>query len=255
MCKFLRVVKPSFDSSRQGRAGGARLRRAPAEPCRSPRRPARGAAAAPSSAAGVTRWTSRTAGPRCSSRRRGRLGAGHRPCALCRRDAYRTYRDALTTTLDRDKPVRAFEINARLNVERLRRGRGLDRGVNRRLWTANSDDLPDGCIVVGESGETGLVRGELTWAFSFDGWKQPRARPTGVTVDVITPPTSVAAVAAWLRAGSAPEHHILTNDAPATGTSARLRPSPLIAEADQSVDRRWLRHRHGTQGQHRTTAG
>lgn len=100
------------------------------------------------------------------------LAAGHRPCALCRRDAYRTYRDALTTTLDRDKPVRAFEINARLNVERLRRGRGLDRGVNRRLWTANSDDLPDGCIVVGESGEAGLVRGEcsLQLAGAVLGW-------------------------------------------------------------------------------------
>ena len=44
------------------------------------------------------------------------LAARHRPCALCRRDAYRTYRDALTTTLDRDKPVRAFEINARVNA-------------------------------------------------------------------------------------------------------------------------------------------
>ena len=122
------------------------------------------------------------------------LAAGHRPCALCRRGAYRSYRDALTTALDRDEPVRAFEINARLNIERLRRGRGLARGATRRLWTAVSDDLPDGSVVVGETGEARLVRGEFTWAFSFDGWLQPRPRPTGVAVDVMTPPTSVAAL-------------------------------------------------------------
>jgi hypothetical protein len=122
------------------------------------------------------------------------LAAGHRPCALCRRDAYRSYRDALTTALGRDQPVRAIEINARLNAERLCRGRGLGRGADRRLWTADSNDLPDGTIVVGETGEARLVRGEYTWAFTFDGWEQPRPRSTCDTVEVITPPTSVAAL-------------------------------------------------------------
>jgi hypothetical protein len=122
------------------------------------------------------------------------LAAGHRPCALCRQDAYRSYRDALTTALGRDQPVRAVEINARLNSERLRRGRGIARGSDRRLWTAVLNDLPDGSIVVGETGEARLVRGELTWAFSFDGWFQPRPRAVGVVVEVITPPTSIAAL-------------------------------------------------------------
>ena len=122
------------------------------------------------------------------------LAAGHRPCAFCRRDAYHSYRDALTTALGRDQPIRAIEINARLNSERLRRGRGLSRGSDRRLWITDSNDLPDGSIVVGETGEARLVRGECTWAFSFDGWHQPRPRVPGVTVEVITPPTSVAAM-------------------------------------------------------------
>jgi hypothetical protein len=122
------------------------------------------------------------------------LAAGHRPCALCRRSAYRSYRDAVTTALGRDQPIRAFEINAQLNVERLHRGRGLVRAANRCLWTATSDDLPDGTIVVGETGEPRLVRGDLTWAVSFDGWGRPRPRTSGVAVDVITPPTSVAAL-------------------------------------------------------------
>ena len=131
------------------------------------------------------------------------LAAGHRPCALCRRDAYRSYRDALTAGLGRDQPIRAFEINARLNVERLRRGRGLDRSANRRLWSAVSGDLPDGSIVVGDRGEPRLVHGDLTWAFSFDGWVQPRPRSPTVAVEVITPPTSVVA----LQHGYAPVLH------------------------------------------------
>jgi hypothetical protein len=122
------------------------------------------------------------------------LAAGHRPCAFCRPDDYRSYRDALTTALGHDKPIRAFEINALLNSERLRRGRGLVRGPHRRLWTALSDDLPDGSVIIGDNGEPRLVRGEHTWAFSFDGWVQPLPRARGVVVDVITPPTSVAAM-------------------------------------------------------------
>jgi hypothetical protein len=122
------------------------------------------------------------------------LAAGHRPCALCRRDAYRSYRDALTTALGRGEPVLACEINARLNSERLRRGRGLGRGSDRRLWTAGLNDLPDGSVVLSEAGEARLVLGKNTWAFSFDGWHQPRPRARGVTVEVITPPTSVAAM-------------------------------------------------------------
>ena len=131
------------------------------------------------------------------------LAAGHRPCALCRRDSYSAYRDALTTALGLDQQVRAFEINALLNTERLRRGRGLDRGSDRRLWTAELNDLPDGAVVMSETGEARLVLGRYTFAFSFDGWLRPRPRARGVTVEVITPPTSVAA----LRHGFKPVLH------------------------------------------------
>ncbi len=108
--------------------------------------------------------------------------------------AYRSYRDALTAALGREKPIRAIEINARLNAERLRRGHGIVRGPHRRLWQAVLDDLPDGAIVVGERGEARLVHGECTWAFTFDGWMRPRPRTGRTTVAVITPPTSVAAL-------------------------------------------------------------
>jgi len=122
------------------------------------------------------------------------LAAGHRPCAFCRPDAYSSYRDALTNALALDEPIRAFEINARLNNERLRRGRGLDRGADRRLWTAAIEDLPDGTIIVGDVGEARLVHGANQWAFSFDGWRDPQPRRDGRSVEVITPPASVAAL-------------------------------------------------------------
>ena len=132
------------------------------------------------------------------------LAAGHRPCAFCRPDAYSAYRDALTKALGRDRPARAVEINALLNAERLRRGRGIVRGPHRRLWTAVEDDLPDGAIEVGERGEARLVRGDHTWMFTFDGWMHPQPRVHGATVEVITPPTSVAA----LRHGFTPVLHV-----------------------------------------------
>ena len=122
------------------------------------------------------------------------LAAGHRPSAFCRPDAYRSYRDAVTVALGRDQPIRAIEINSRLNAERLRRGRGLRRGSDRRLWTTTSRDLPDGTIVVGEAGEARLVLGEPHWAFSFDGWLEPRPHTKETMITVITPPTSVAAL-------------------------------------------------------------
>ena len=131
------------------------------------------------------------------------LAAGHRPCATCRRDAYRSYRDALTTALGGDRPVHAFEINALLITERLRRGRGLSRGSDRLLWATALNDLPDGAILVGEKGEARLVRGEHTWAFGFGGWHDPQPRSSGDVVEVITPPTSVAA----LRHGFEPVVH------------------------------------------------
>jgi hypothetical protein len=65
------------------------------------------------------------------------------------------------------------------------------------------DDLPDGTIVVGDTGEARLVRGGQTRAFSFDGWGEPQATAKGVTVEVITPPASVAA----LRHGFEPTLH------------------------------------------------
>jgi len=120
------------------------------------------------------------------------LAAGHRPCALCRRDAYRAYRDALTRAFG--QRLRAAEINARLHRERLAPGRGLARAGDRLTWTAPFAALPDGTVVCTPDGVCRLVAGPRLHRFTFDGWCEPEPRPSGLA-RVLTPPTSVTALA------------------------------------------------------------
>lgn len=125
------------------------------------------------------------------------LAAGHRPCGLCRRDAYLSYQAGVTEASESDTPVLAGELNRRLAAERLQRGRGLDRGGDRILWSAELDDLPDGTVVVDpESREPVLLAGGGLYVFGFGGWSpfRPAASALAGQVEVLTPPTSVAAM-------------------------------------------------------------
>lgn len=119
------------------------------------------------------------------------LSAGHRPCGLCRREDYLSYQEALTRAIGRTQPVGATEMNRLLAEERLRRGRGIERAGDRKLWEADSDSLPDGTVVLLETPR--LILGNQMWTFTFEGWVDPRPRPRG-RVEVITPPTSVSAL-------------------------------------------------------------
>ena len=117
------------------------------------------------------------------------LAAGHRPCATCRRDMYRSYRDAV------DPGLRAVELDRRLTSERLRRGSGIDRGRDRKTWRADLESLPDGTVVIGTDGQARLVLADRMLAFSFGGWTRPEVRTVTDVVEVLTPPTSVRALA------------------------------------------------------------
>ena len=122
------------------------------------------------------------------------LAAGHRPCALCRRDAYRSYRDAVTRSTSSAKPLLASELNVRLATERLRRGRGLVRAGDRITWGAPTAELPAGTVVLDAERRSRLLLDDRTLLFTFDGWTDPRPRRSG-EVEVLTPPTSVSALA------------------------------------------------------------
>ena len=123
------------------------------------------------------------------------LAAGHRPCAFCRRDAYRSYRDAVSVSAGSSKPLLAATLDRRLVGERHRRGRGLDRAADRLVWEARVDELPTGTVVVDDEPRAWLVIDDRLLAFAFDGWTEPIDRPRTGTVQVLTPPTSVAALA------------------------------------------------------------
>ncbi len=115
------------------------------------------------------------------------LAAGHRPCALCRRRDYRAFRDAAT---DGSQPMSAKDLDRRLHAERLVR-RTHRRRLHIRQWAV----LPDGAFVLLD-GTPVLILGDAVIPWSAQGYRPPLPRPVGGQADVITPPFSLAALAA-----------------------------------------------------------
>jgi hypothetical protein len=122
------------------------------------------------------------------------LAAGHRPCGLCRRDEYLSYRDAVSRATGSPRPLSAQDLNHRLAAERLTPGRGVDRATDRILWTAELDRLPAGTVIVDEDRRPQLLLDDRLLTFTFAGWAMPKSRPDAGVVPVLTPPTSVAAL-------------------------------------------------------------
>jgi hypothetical protein len=122
------------------------------------------------------------------------LAAGHRPCALCRREAYDAYRSALADH-DRAKPLSAKEIDARLHTERL-----VPRSRTRRPYETAWSEVPSGAFVIVDE-EPHLARADGLVRWTTAGYADARRRPRDGTAAVLTPPASVAA----LRAGYVPQ--------------------------------------------------
>jgi hypothetical protein len=114
------------------------------------------------------------------------FAAGHRPCAECRRDAYRAYQQAWAS-----ETPGARQINATLHAERIVPGTH-----RRRLHELSWPTLPDGTFVL-EDGQPMLVLGDTLVAWTQAGYGARRSRPMAGTATVITPPSTVAV----LRAG------------------------------------------------------
>jgi len=102
------------------------------------------------------------------------FAAGHRPCALCRREDYVRFLEIVGAS-------GADEIDLRPHGE--------------RFAHHDDDDPPDGAFVL-HDGEPWLVRGGERLRWTPAGYTDRRTRPAG-TATVITPPSLVAV----LRAG------------------------------------------------------
>jgi hypothetical protein len=119
------------------------------------------------------------------------LAAGHRPCAECRRDAYRRFQDqwarAIGGATDADTMDDALHA-ARLDHRK------------KRTYVDDLRRLPNGAFVVLE-GAAWLVLGSRLWAWSGSGYERSMARPVRLDVEVLTPRPTVAVLAAGYAAG------------------------------------------------------
>jgi hypothetical protein len=120
------------------------------------------------------------------------LAAGHRPCALCRREDY-TRLVEIWRELHPDQKG-ADEIDAQLHTERVAAGR---RGQVHH--EAVLDELPDGAFVLWE-GVPCLVHGTSLLTWTPAGYSGRRPRPARQRVSQVTPPSLVAV----LRSGWEP---------------------------------------------------
>ena len=130
------------------------------------------------------------------------LAAGHRPCAECRHARFLDFCHAWGKVHPVDggasRPT-ADAIDCRLHTERVTADR------SKRSYSAKRDELPDGVFVsVAAWGEQAfLVWGGHLLAWSPGGYGARRRRPRSEQVQVLTPPSTVAAI----RAGYVPDIH------------------------------------------------
>jgi hypothetical protein len=112
------------------------------------------------------------------------LAAGHRPCALCRRQDYARFVGRWSELHPGERD--ADTIDARLDAERVDR-----RARERRLHPAALDTLPNGAFVL-HDGRPQLVLGRRLLPWAPAGYASWAERPRGVAATLITPPSLVA---------------------------------------------------------------
>jgi hypothetical protein len=116
------------------------------------------------------------------------LAAGHRPCFECRRADAQNFAEAWRQAHRlRSRPT-APAMDAVLHEERLN-------GRAKRLHRCAIDALPDGAFIA-HDGEAFAVRGNALLHWTPRGYDARRKRPRRGVVDVLTPPATLAVLAA-----------------------------------------------------------
>jgi hypothetical protein len=121
------------------------------------------------------------------------FAAGHRPCALCRREDYNRFCELVGMRS-------ADEIDLRLHGERWEARR-------QRLHRRPFGELPDAAFVLDQDGDPRLVLGSRLLRWTPEGYTAAVARPGDRTLaTVITPPTLLDVLASgW--SGAVPLLH------------------------------------------------
>jgi len=123
------------------------------------------------------------------------LAAGHRPCFECRRKEAEDFAEKWRQARQLGSRPFADEMDDYLHAERLD-------GREKRVYQLPIDDLPDGAFVVMD-GAPFAVRGGALLHWTPEGYNAPRPRPQGTIFHVLTPPLTLAVLAA----GYAPRWH------------------------------------------------
>lgn len=119
------------------------------------------------------------------------LAAGHRPCALCRRDDFTRWMDGWEAATGGRPGVDA--VDRVLHAERVE---GRAPRLHRRPW----QDLPAGAYVaVDDVAHLVLEDRLLPWRPTPEGHGPPAARPSVGDAALLTPPSTVAVLAAGYR--------------------------------------------------------
>jgi hypothetical protein len=114
------------------------------------------------------------------------LAAGHRPCFECRRAAAKAFLASFP-----GRPSGADPMDEALHHERVE-------NRMKRLTRAALGDLPEGAMIA-RDGRAYTVRSGMLWPWSFAGYGAPLAFEPGVIADVLTPPSTVAALKGGYR--------------------------------------------------------
>lgn len=113
------------------------------------------------------------------------FAAGHRPCGECRYGDYHAYQDAWAAGFG-VAPPSAKQMNRQLHEERIVRGTH-----RRRLHPMSWAGLPSGTFVLFD-GSPSVIAGDHLTEWTQQGYGTRRGLPGTGTVDVITPPSTVA---------------------------------------------------------------
>lgn len=128
------------------------------------------------------------------------LAAGHRPCFECRRAAAQAFRAAWLAgnpQLNFGESVKLKQMDEVLHAERLTEAYYI-KDRQKRTVTAVLQTLPNGVFVLWEE-RPYLVWEDALWPWSPVEYLAPISRPKETSVVVLTPPSTVAALAQGYR--------------------------------------------------------